>query len=57
VAETLSSGPCTIDALCRTTALDPGVVSAALTMLQLRGWAQAHGPMQLPAGPLTRMDK
>ncbi len=56
VAEVLAAGPSTIDTLCRATALDPGVVSAALTMLQLRGWAQAHGPTQLPAGPLTRMD-
>lgn len=56
VARALSDGPCTIDTLCRATGLDPGVVSAALTMLQLRGWAQAHGPTQLPAGPLTRMD-
>ena len=56
VAQALSDGPCTIDTLCRATGLDPGVVSAALTMLQLRGWAQAHGPTQLPAGPLTRMD-
>lgn len=56
VAEALAGGPCTIDTLCRTTKLDPGVVSAALTMLQLRGWAQAHGPTQLPAGPLSRMD-
>ncbi len=56
VAEALTAGPSTIDTLCRATALDAGVVSAALTMLQLRGWAQAHGPTQLPAGPLARMD-
>lgn len=56
VAEVLAEGPSSIDTLCRVTALDAGVVSAALTMLQLRGWAQAHGPTQLPAGPLTRMD-
>ena len=57
VAEALTDGPATIDGLCRSTELDPGVVSAALTMLQLRGWASTHGPTQLPAGPLTRMDK
>ncbi len=56
IAEALSGGPATIDTLCRATRLDPGVVSAALTMLQLRGWATSHGPTQLPAGPLTRMD-
>jgi DNA processing protein len=57
VAVALADGPTTIDGLCRLTELDPGVVSAALTMLQLRGWASTHGPTQLPAGPLTRMDK
>ena len=56
VASALSEGPASIDSLCRTTGLDPGVVTAALTMLQLRGWATTHGPTQLPAGPLTRMD-
>lgn len=57
VADALAAGPATIDSLCRTTGLDPGVVSAGLTMLQLRGWAATHGATQLPAGPLTRMDK
>lgn len=57
VAEALAAGPATIDGLCRGTGLDPGVVSAALTMLQLRGWAHTHGATLLPAGPLTRMDK
>jgi DNA processing protein len=56
VAQALSAGPSTVDGLCRATQLDAGVVSAALTMLQLRGWATSHGPTQLPAGPLTRMD-
>jgi DNA processing protein len=57
VAVSLADGPATIDGLCRATGLDPGVVTAALTMLQLRGWASAHGPTQLAAGPLARMDK
>ena len=57
VARVLAEGPTTIDGLCRSTALDPGVVTAALTLLQLRGWASVHGPTQLPAGPLARMDK
>ena len=57
VASALSEGPASIDSLCRVTGLDPGVVTAALTMLQLRGWATTHGATQLPAGPLTQMDK
>jgi len=57
VATALADGPHSIDALCRATALEPGVVAAALTMLQLRGWARTSGAVQLPAGPLARMDK
>jgi DNA processing protein len=57
VAAALADGPRSVDALCRATALEPGVVAAALTMLQLRGWAHASGAVQLPAGPLARMDK
>lgn len=57
VATALSSGPLTTDGLCRRTGLDPGVVAASLTMLQLRGWARVHGATQLPAGPLVRMDE
>lgn len=55
VAEALARGPSTIDGLCRLTEFEPGVVSAALTMLQLRGWATTHGPTQLPAGPLAQI--
>ena len=54
VAESLARGPHTTDGLCRETGLDPGVVAASLTMLQLRGWARVHGVTQLPAGPLVR---
>ncbi len=57
VATALAAGPGSIDSLCRATGLAPGVVVAALTMLQLRGWATVHGATQLPAGPLVRMDR
>ncbi len=52
VAQALSSGPHSVDGLCRATSLDPGTVVAALTMLQLRGWARVLGATHLPAGPL-----
>jgi DNA processing protein len=52
VAEALCRGPQTLDALVRASDQAPGVVAAALTLLQLRGWASVLGPMQLPAGPL-----
>jgi DNA processing protein len=52
VAARLCEGPRTLDALALETGLEAGVVAAAVTILQLRGWARAHGPMQLPAGPL-----
>ncbi len=57
VAEVLAKGPSSVDVLCGATGLEPGVVAASLTMLQLRGWARVHGAIQLPAGPLVRMDK
>jgi len=56
VAQALRSGPQTVDALVRASGEAPGVVAAALTLLQLRGWAHALGPMQLPAGPLLDDD-
>lgn len=52
VAQALSRGPQTIDSLARTSGQSPGVVAAALTLLQLRGWARVLGAMQLPSGPL-----
>ena len=52
VAQTLSTGPHSVDGLCRATSLEPGAVVAALTMLQLRGWARVLGATHLPAGPL-----
>ncbi|HET7678453.1 MAG TPA: DNA-processing protein DprA [Candidatus Limnocylindrales bacterium] len=54
VAERLRRGPASHDALVAATGLAPGVVAAALTLLQLRGWAHASGPVHLPAGPLLR---
>ena len=55
VAVALGQGPQTVDNLCRATRLDAGVVSASLTLLQLRGWARVLGGTQLPAGPLLEL--
>lgn len=52
VAQALCRGPQTVDSLVRASGQAPGVVAAALTLLQLRGWARVLGAMQLPAGPL-----
>lgn len=52
VAAVLVNGPASIDAIVRCTGQPPSVVAGALTLLQLRGWATAMGPLQLPAGPL-----
>jgi DNA processing protein len=52
VAQALSRGPQTVDGLVRVSGQPPGVVAAALTLLQLRGWARVLGALQLPAGPL-----
>ncbi len=52
VAQALSRGPQTIDSLARASEQSPSVVAAALTLLQLRGWARVLGAMQLPSGPL-----
>ncbi len=54
VAERLRRGPATADALIAATGLPPAVASGALTLLMLRGWAQAVGPAYLAAGPLLR---
>jgi DNA processing protein len=54
IAEALMAGPQPVDSMVATLGLDAGVVAAALTLLQLRGWAQAHGSMHLSAGPLAR---
>jgi DNA processing protein len=54
VAAILVKGPASIDAIVRSTGQPPSVVAGALTLLQLRGWADSIGPLQLPAGPLLR---
>jgi DNA processing protein len=54
VAAILVNGPASIDAIVRSTGQPPPVVAGALTLLQLRGWADSLGPLQLPAGPLLR---
>jgi predicted Rossmann fold nucleotide-binding protein DprA/Smf involved in DNA uptake len=57
VAAALAGGPRSVDVLCRDTGLEPGVVAASLTLLQLRGWARVLGATHLPAGPLLAMDR
>lgn len=52
VAERLCAGPAGLDALVSDTGLPPSVVSGAVTLLLMRGWAQAMGAAYLPAGPL-----
>jgi DNA processing protein len=54
VAAILVTGPASIDAIVRSAGHAPSVVAGALTLLQLRGWADSLGPLQLPAGPLLR---
>lgn len=53
VAERLRRGPASADALIADTGLTPAVASGAITLLLLRGWAQAIGPAYLAAGPLA----
>ena len=52
VARVLHDGPTTIDAIIARTGQPAPVVAGALTLLQLRGWSQPVGAMQLPCGPL-----
>ena len=58
VAEALAAGPQTVDGLVRASGQPPGVVAAALTLLQLRGWAQVLGATPAArgaaAGPARR---
>jgi DNA processing protein len=53
IAEALGRGPQSTDALIRTSGQPAAVVVAALTLLQMRGWARAHGSMYVPAGPFV----
>jgi DNA processing protein len=57
VATRIVTGPASVDAIVAATGLSPAVVAAALTILQLRGWAQPSGALFLPAGPLRRADR
>lgn len=57
VARALRPGPATTDALMAATGLSAPVVAGALTLLQLRGWCQPYGAMNLPAGPLLQADR
>jgi DNA processing protein len=52
VADRLRRGPASADALIADTGLPAAVASGAITLLLLRGWAQALGPAYLAAGPL-----
>jgi DNA processing protein len=54
VAERLSRGPASADALIADTGLTPAVTSGAVMLLLLRGWVQSVGPAYLAAGPLVR---
>jgi DNA processing protein len=54
VAQRLRTGPAGLDTLVADTGLPPAVVSSAVTLLQMRGWAQAIGPAYVCAGALAR---
>ena len=53
VAARLMGGPRTMDGLVALTGRPPGEVAAAVTILQLRGWARPHGSLLLAAGALV----
>ena len=52
VAEHLCLGPTGLDGIVAATGHPPAVVAGSLTLLLMRGWAQALGPVYLAAGPL-----
>lgn len=54
VAAALCAAPSGLDRLIEVTGLDPGAVAGSLTLLQLRGWANAVDGTFLPAGALAR---
>lgn len=54
VAQRLCVGPAGLDALVSETGLAPAVVSSAVTLLLMRGWAQSLGAAYAAAGPLAR---
>ncbi|MEP7360153.1 MAG: DNA-processing protein DprA [Chloroflexota bacterium] len=53
VARRLCAGPCGLDLLVTDTGESPAVVSSAVTLLLMRGWAHAVGPAYVAAGPLA----
>ena len=53
VARRLAEGPAGLDLLVADTGLGPAVVSSAVTLLLMRGWAHAVGPAYVAAGPLA----
>ncbi|MEA2677724.1 MAG: processing protein [Chloroflexota bacterium] len=53
VARRLAQGPAGLDLLVVETGLAPQVVSSAVTLLLMRGWAHAMGPAFVAAGPLA----
>ena len=54
VARRLLKGPAVLDAIVADTDLPPAVVSSAVTLLLMRGWAQSVGPAYTTAGALAR---
>jgi DNA processing protein len=54
VARRLLRGPAVLDVLVADTELPPAVVSSAVTILLMRGWAQSVGPAYTTAGALAR---
>jgi len=54
VARRLCDGPAGLDLLVAETGLGPAVVSSAVTLLLMRGWAYAVGPAFVAAGPLAQ---
>jgi hypothetical protein len=54
VARRLKIGPAGLDVLVAETGLPPAVVSSAVTLLLMRGWAQSIGPAYAAAGALAR---
>jgi hypothetical protein len=54
VARRLVEGPAGLDLLISETGLGPAVVSSALTLLLMRGWAKPVGPAFAAAGALAR---
>ncbi len=54
IARRLTAGPAGLDALVVDTGLSPAVVSSAVTLLLMRGWAQSAGVAYIAAGPLAK---